>query len=220
MAVTDIVKDINRLAEPAKTACKLFMSEATKRNIPIFITETLRTAERQKYLFNKGVSQLDGYKKKGNHQSGMAWDIACQKPNQLYDNNILARAGALAKELGITWGGDWKDFVDKPHFEVTKNWKKPDLGPKIEKVKVKVNGVVKTVDAINKGGHYYNKLRDLEDSKIKVDFANGKVLINGVAYVGETINVDGNNFIKLRDLPATIDVYFDKSLNMPVITSK
>lgn len=217
--MAQVVKDIERLAEPAKTACKLFMQEAQKRGIPIFITETLRTAERQKELFNKGASKCDGYKVKGNHQSGMAWDIACRGA-ELYSHAIMDRAGALAKELGITWGGTWRDFPDKPHFEVTKNWKKPDLGPKIEKVKVKINGVVKTVDAINKGGHYYNKLRDLQDEKIKVDFANGKVLIDGTAYVGEMINVGGNNFIKLRDLPPTIDVYFDKSLNMPVITSK
>jgi len=37
----------------------------------------------------------------------------------------MDKAGAIARKLGITWGGDWKTFVDRPHFEVKTNWKAP-----------------------------------------------------------------------------------------------
>lgn len=219
MSTTDVVKDIERLSEPAKTACKLFMSESAKRNIPIFITETLRTAERQRMLYNKGASQLDGYNKKGNHQSGMAWDIAC-KGNELYNHSILDKAGALGRELGITWGGDWKTFIDKPHFEVTKNWKAPKLAPNTVKVKIKLNGVIKTVDAVVGDNQNFIKIRDLSDEKISVTYSNNKIFINGYHFTGETILVDGSNYIKLRDLPTAIDVAYDTDLKMPVIALK
>lgn len=38
------------------------------------------------------------------------------------------------------------------------------------KIKIELNGVVKQVEAINKDGHNYIKLRDLADSKIEVDY--------------------------------------------------
>ena len=31
------------------------------------------------------------------------------------------------KKLGLTWGGDWKSIVDKPHFEYTEGLKAADL---------------------------------------------------------------------------------------------
>ncbi len=210
------INDINMLKEPAKTACNLFMSEAKKRGIPIFIVETLRLAERQNWLYkNKpGSTQLDGYKKISNHQPGYAWDIACLGPI-LYDKNIMDRAGALGLEMGITWGGSWG--WDSPHFEVSKAWKPKVLNPILQNIKIKLNGEVKQVAAINKNNQNYVKVRDLADSKISVSYTNNKVFINGYHFTGEQINLDGHNYIKLRDLPAAIKVDFDKTLKIPTI---
>lgn len=58
------------------------------------------------------------------HKSGMAWDIACKSPNDLYDKKVIAKAGAVAKELGIEWGGTWKQ-QDTPHFQISNDWKEP-----------------------------------------------------------------------------------------------
>ncbi len=43
----------------------------------------------------------------------------------------LSRVGAIARQLGITWGGDWTGNVDRPYFEVKPNWIMPK-GYKIE----------------------------------------------------------------------------------------
>lgn len=41
----------------------------------------------------------------------------------------LNRIGAIARKLGITWGGggggDWVGSIDRPHFEVKSSWKMP-----------------------------------------------------------------------------------------------
>ena len=43
----------------------------------------------------------------------------------------LSRVGAIARKLGITWGGDWTGNIDCPHLEVKPNWIMPK-GYKIE----------------------------------------------------------------------------------------
>ena len=57
------------------------------------------------------------------HTSRRAWDIACNG-HLLYDIEILNKAGAIGKSLGITWGGDWTTPY-KPHFEIDVNWEAP-----------------------------------------------------------------------------------------------
>ncbi|WP_255505315.1 M15 family metallopeptidase [Lysinibacillus sphaericus] len=44
---------------------------------------------------------------KSNHSSRLAWDIAVGPPQSLYDVTTLKRVGAIARKLGITWGGKW-----------------------------------------------------------------------------------------------------------------
>lgn len=125
MDKTVACRDINQLKPLAQSACKLFLQVCKERNIPIFITETYRPQERQNWLYEQGRSR-EGAKVtwtlKSNHTSRMAWDIAVSPPNQLYDKNIIAKAGVVARELGITWGGDWKQ-ADTPHFEIDLNWR-------------------------------------------------------------------------------------------------
>ena len=57
------------------------------------------------------------------HTGRKAWDIAC-KGGVLYNARVLSMAGAVGKELGITWGGDWAT-PDRPHFEITDSWRAP-----------------------------------------------------------------------------------------------
>jgi hypothetical protein len=55
----------------------------------------------------------------------MAWDICKNvKGQESSDAKFFEQCGAIAKKLGITWGGTWKT-PDKPHFEVTASWKAP-----------------------------------------------------------------------------------------------
>ncbi|MGE7952174.1 M15 family metallopeptidase, partial [Lysinibacillus xylanilyticus] len=49
----------------------------------------------------------------------------------MYDATTLNKVGAIAKKLGITWGGTWTGNIDRPHFEVKSSWKMPK-GYKLE----------------------------------------------------------------------------------------
>ncbi|MFJ6265573.1 M15 family metallopeptidase [Lysinibacillus xylanilyticus] len=111
-----------------------------------FITETYRSQERQNYLYSQGRTQpgqIVTWTLNSNHKSSLAWDVAVGPPQSLYDVITLSRIGAIARKLGITWGGDWIGSIDRPHFEFKSNWVIP-RGYKLEgQVTVPTSSAVK-----------------------------------------------------------------------------
>jgi len=134
-SVTTTCRDINELLPPARLAVQLLFQECYKAGIRnIFITETYRSQGRQKYLYEQGRTrpgQIVTWTLNSNHKSRLAWDVAVGPPQSLYDVATLIRVGAIARKLGITWGGDWVVSIDRPHFEVKPNWDIPK-GYKLE----------------------------------------------------------------------------------------
>lgn len=141
--VTTANRDIKSLQPIAQQAAQLFLDTCKERGIDIFVTEYHRSQERQNYLYEQGRSrpgQIVTWTRSSNHTSGYAWDIACNKPHALYDAKIIAKAGEVAKELEIEWGGTWKE-QDMPHFQISKHWKDPlKNGLKEDEVIVVMNG--------------------------------------------------------------------------------
>lgn len=133
--VTTTCRDLSELLPVAAQACRLLFQECYKQGIKnIFITETYRSQARQNYLYEQGRTrsgQIVTWTKSSRHTSRLAWDIACGSPASLYDVTTLNEVGAVARKLGITWGGDWKGNIDRPHFEVTSKWTMPK-GYKLE----------------------------------------------------------------------------------------
>ena len=86
------------------------------------MVEGFRTAKYQHELFLKKppVTHRDGYKRRSNHQSSLAVDIAPQ-----YGHGIDWKCkpehweylGHVARSRGLEWGGDWERFRDFPHLE-------------------------------------------------------------------------------------------------------
>jgi len=137
-SVTTTCREISELLPAAQTACQLLFQECFKAGIKnIFITETYRSQERQKYLYAQGRTrpgQIVTWTLDSNHKSRLAWDIAVCPPHSLYDVTTLSKVGAIAGKLGITWGGNWSDKIDRPHFEVKPNW----IMPKVYKIEGQV----------------------------------------------------------------------------------
>lgn len=120
------IRDINELTPLAQTACRLFMAKCREAGLDIFIAETYRPQSRQNELWEQGRTKpgkIVTWTMHSRHTGRRAWDIACNGPI-LYDIDTLNKAGAIAKSLGITWGGDWTT-PDKPHFEIDVNWEAP-----------------------------------------------------------------------------------------------
>ncbi|MBX8942587.1 M15 family metallopeptidase [Lysinibacillus sp. K60] len=135
-SVTQTCRDLSELAAAAQTACRLLFQECFKVGIvDIFITETFRSQARQNYLYEQGRTrpgQVVTWTRNSNHTSRRAWDIAVAPPRNLYDISTLSKVGAIAKKLGIEWGGYWPvGQYDAPHFEIPTNWKAP-AGYKLE----------------------------------------------------------------------------------------
>lgn len=93
----------------------------------------LRTTERQQELYALGrtnagniVTQTDGIKKKSVHQSGNAFDIYAFVNGKAtweakYYAPIARHIQKVALEqfnVKLVWGGDFKSFVDRPHFQL------------------------------------------------------------------------------------------------------
>ena len=182
MGITKSCRDIKQLNPLAQTACNLFLAECKRAGINIFITETYRSQARQNYLYEQGRTrpgQVVTWTKNSNHTGRMAWDIAASPPKQLYDVATLNAAGAVAKRLGITWGGSWST-PDRPHFEISNTWKVPTQNAGtikqedevVKQIQIKVNGKVKTVQVVEVGGNNHVKLQDLRDDKIAIGYEN------------------------------------------------
>lgn len=59
-----------------------------------------------------------------NHNFGLAFDIGIFASGKyLGSSPLYKKAGAIGRELGLEWGGDWK-FVDEPHFQLRPAWAK------------------------------------------------------------------------------------------------
>lgn len=88
-----------------------------------------RTLEDQQKAFKGGFSKIDGIKRKSMHQISkerplsLAVDVLPYpiKWDDKKGHEDFARAvKATAEHLGIKifWGGDWKSFSDRPHYEL------------------------------------------------------------------------------------------------------
>lgn len=85
------------------------------------ITEGLRTVELQKIYFENGKSKTMNSK----HLRGLAVDIAVLVDGKVtwdldYYKIVAAHIKKVATALNIpiVWGGDWRSFIDGPHFEL------------------------------------------------------------------------------------------------------
>lgn len=89
------------------------------------VVEGLRSIETQRKYVSEGKSKT----MKSYHLTGDAVDLAPIENGKIDWTNSKGQFDSVAesmkqaaKEFGvkITWGGDWKSFVDKPHFQIEK----------------------------------------------------------------------------------------------------
>lgn len=89
------------------------------------VVEGVRTLAKQLEYFRKGKSMT----MHSRHLTGHAIDLAPWVNGTIeWDNDAAWEAIADAMKssaydlsVPITWGGDWQRFVDKPHFELSRD---------------------------------------------------------------------------------------------------
>lgn len=109
-----------RLQQIAQYAIKI-----TRVDFGIPADGGIRSPERQKELFDKGLSKCDGVKNKSKHQSGLALDFfpyVGGKADYTEESLALVACAFLqaASHLGykLKWGGHFDGFRDMPHVEL------------------------------------------------------------------------------------------------------
>lgn len=128
------------------------VQRASEQNIQIVITDGFRSFEEQDEIYAQGRTRegnIVSYAQGGEsyHNYGLAIDFALQTEDDViwdleYDGNGNGESDwmevvDIAKELGFTWGGDFRGFKDYPHFEMRfglsirelKRGERPDEGP-------------------------------------------------------------------------------------------
>lgn len=116
-------KSLERLKGVNENLVKVVKKAIQISPYDFMVVEGLRTIETQKKYVAEGKSKtMNSY-----HLTGHAVDLAPLENGSIDWNNKkgqfdeVARAmKKAANELGIKieWGGDWKSFVDKPHFQI------------------------------------------------------------------------------------------------------
>lgn len=100
----------------------------------ITITEGSRTREQQEKYLKAGTSKAKFGQSAHNYTPSLAIDIVPypvpvnkkgewdSKSKKWDDLALIVKSIADEKGIRITWGGDFKSIVDKPHWELT-DWK-------------------------------------------------------------------------------------------------
>ncbi len=92
--------------------------------VDLTVTCGIRSLEDQQKAFKGGFSKLDGVNKKSKHQLGKAIDFIPYPFNGWDDRESFRKVGEelkfCANYLGIrhTYGGDFRSFIDLPHFQL------------------------------------------------------------------------------------------------------
>ena len=92
--------------------------------LKVLVTNTVRDREYQEQLYAQGRTRPGQIVTNSpvpafhSDRAGLAFDFCENVRGHEYDDaKFVRRAAALAKEMGFSWGGDWKSFPDMPHLQ-------------------------------------------------------------------------------------------------------
>lgn len=105
-------------------AVRLVIADMQALGMPVLVTETLRTAERQAFLFGFGREYDDGRGEVTRapthltswHGYGLAADLVHASRYWNATEAFWIQLGKCARARGLTWGGGWK-VKDRPHVQ-------------------------------------------------------------------------------------------------------
>lgn len=117
-------RDISLLRPDVAANCRKWIDLCKAEGLNVQVTQTVRDAEYQAYLYEQGRTRkgsiVTNSKKPTFHwdKAGLAFDFCKNVKGHEYDDAaFFKKAAAIAKQMGFSWGGDWKSFVDKPHIQ-------------------------------------------------------------------------------------------------------
>ncbi len=117
-------REIDLLRPDVASNCRIWQERCRAAGLHVLITNTVRDREYQEYLYSLGRTRPGQIVTNGrtptfhSNTAGLAWDFCKNVKGQEYDDPaFFKQAAALAKEMGFSWGGDWRSFPDAPHIQ-------------------------------------------------------------------------------------------------------
>jgi len=118
-------KSIGSLHPTAQQAARVFLKKVRDAGIDARIISGTRTYAEQNGLHRQGrfgnpppiVTNAKGGQ--SNHNFGIAWDIGIFKNGAyLGESPLYDQAAEAGLSTDLEWGGHWKKFKDKPHYQL------------------------------------------------------------------------------------------------------
>ena len=117
-------RDIGLLRPDVAANCRLWLERCRAAGLDVLITNTVRDKEYQEHLYAQGRTRPGQIVTNGrtptfhSDRAGLAFDFCKNVRGREYDDPAFFRQAAdIAKEMGFSWGGDWKSFPDSPHIQ-------------------------------------------------------------------------------------------------------
>lgn len=132
--------NIRTLIPAAQEKAREFMNAVKGLPLTYRILSGTRTYAEQNALAAKKPKVTNAKGGQSNHNFGIAWDIGIFEDGKYYtgaskkEQKAYADLGALikGKVAGLEWGGDWKSFVDMPHYQLATGKAVKDLRALLE----------------------------------------------------------------------------------------
>lgn len=122
---TERCNDLNQLSPETKELCEEFMEKCKTEGLPVAITETYRTQERQNMLYEQGRTTSGAvvtWTRKSQHTSRRAFDIMKNVQGEEYtDEEFFRRCAEIGREIGLNAGYYW-GVRDACHFQFDPWW--------------------------------------------------------------------------------------------------
>lgn len=132
---TDIAKvdprsetNIATLHPRVQPLARALVQQSAAQGIVIKVTSGTRSYEAQDALYEQGRSNpgrivTNARAGFSNHNFGVAFDVTIFNGHEpVWESPLYKVVGSIGRSLGLTWGGDWTNFEDEPHFELRPSW--------------------------------------------------------------------------------------------------
>ena len=111
--------ELKYLRADVRVNCEKFLALCKEAGLNVKITQTVRDDAYQKYLVSKGYAAKTATRPTFHSvKAGLAFDICKNVRGHEYDDpSFFDCCGQIGKQVGFSWGGDWRSFPDRPHFQ-------------------------------------------------------------------------------------------------------
>lgn len=108
------------------------ISDMERLGLPVRLVQGYRSIEEQNKLYAQGrttAGTIVTNAKGGEsfHNYGVAVDFVFRKQGYNATDAQWELLGKTGEKYGFSWGGRWKGFIDKPHFEITLGYSLKDF---------------------------------------------------------------------------------------------